>query len=274
VERLVRAHDEGVRRYQSPLREQSASRTRQAIVTAAHELFTAQGYAATSLADIAAAAGVARPTAFAAFGSKPALLRQVLDQALAGDDEPIPIAQRPWFQPVWQAWTPAAALDADAGVCTLINSRAARIFEVVRRAADQAPDIAELWDTLLRNRRAGARMVTEHAASLGPLAAGLDTDHATDILWIFNDPAHYDTLVARCGWPEPRYTSWLSSQIRHALLPAESSTNHGLPPDAGGASGHAVYHPRGRTNGGLPFATTAFRELTASAVTVVTRPRR
>ena len=207
------------RRYQSPLREQSARRTRGAIVAAAQELFTARGYAATSLADIAAAAGVARPTAFAAFGSKPALLRQVLDQALAGDDEPVPVAQRPWFQPVWEAATPAAVLDAYAGVCTLINGRAARIFEVVRRAADQAPEIAELWDTLLRNRRAGARMVAEHAAARGPLAHG--ADRATDILWVFNDPAHYDTLVSRCGWPEPDYTSWLSRQIRHALLPGD-----------------------------------------------------
>jgi AcrR family transcriptional regulator len=214
----VKTRDGGTakRRYQSPLREQSARRTRLAIVAAAQELFTARGYAATSLADIAAAAGVARPTAFAAFGSKPALLRQVLDQALAGDDKPVPVAQRPWFQPVWEATTPAAVLDAYAGVCTLINGRAARIFEIVRRAADQAPEIAELWDTLLRNRRAGARMVVEHAASRGPLALG--TDRAIDIVWVFNDPAHYDTLVSSCGWPEPDYTSWLSRQIRHALL--------------------------------------------------------
>lgn len=208
------------RRYRSPLREEGARRTRQAIVAGARELFTAGGYAATSLADIAAAAGVARPTAFAAFGSKAALLRQVLDQALAGDDEPIPVARRPWFRPVWDAATPAAVLDAYAGVCTLINGRCARLFEVVRRAADQSAEIAELWDTLQRNRRAGARMVVEHAASLGPLGAGLDIEQATDILWIFNDPAHYDTLVTGRGWPEARYTRWVSGQARHALLPA------------------------------------------------------
>jgi AcrR family transcriptional regulator len=208
------------RRYQSQVREESARRTRHAVVQAAHELFTARGYGATSLADIAAVAGVARPTAFAAFGSKPALLRQVLDQAFAGDDEPVPVAQRPWFRPVWDAATPAAALDAYARVCTLISGRAARIVEVTRRAADQAPELGELWDTLQRNRRAGARMVIEHAASLGPLAAGLDTGRATDILWIFNDPALYDTLVSACGWTESGYTTWLSSQIRHALLPS------------------------------------------------------
>jgi len=213
------------RRYQSPVRQESARRTRLAVVQAAHELFTARGYAATSLADIAAAAGVARPTAFAAFGSKPALLRQVLDQAFAGDDEPVPVAQRPWFRPVWDAPTPAAVLDAYARVCALINGRATRIVEVARRAADQAPELGELWNTLQRNRRAGARMVIRHAASRGPLAAGLGTDRATDILWIFNDPALYDTLVSGRGWPVPDYTTWLSSQIRHALLPADSTTS-------------------------------------------------
>ena len=207
------------RRYQSAVREHSARQTRQAIVAAAADLFTARGYAATSLADIAAAAGVARPTAFAAFGSKPALLRQVLDQALAGDDEPVPVAQRPWFRPVWDATTPADVLDAYAGAITLASVRAAPIFEVVRRASDHAAEIAELWDTLGRNRRTGARMVIDHAASLGPLAAGLDLDRATDILWVFNDPALYDALVAGRGWPEADFTSWLSGQIRHALLP-------------------------------------------------------
>ena len=96
------------RAYRSPLREQNARRTRQAVVAAATRLFVERGYAATSLASIAAAADVARPTAFAAFGSKPALLREALDQALAGDDEPVPVARRPWFQPVWKAATPGA----------------------------------------------------------------------------------------------------------------------------------------------------------------------
>lgn len=208
----------GRRQYRSPVREESARRTRQAVVKAAHELFTASGYATASLSEIAAAAGVARPTAFAAFGSKPALLREVLDQALAGDDEPVAVAQRPWFRPVWDARTAAAVLDAYARVCALINGRSARIVEVLRRAADQSAEVGELWDNLQNSRRAGARMVIEHAASRGPLAAGLDTDRATDIVWVFNDPAVYDALVSGCGWSAPQYTAWLSSQMRSAVL--------------------------------------------------------
>src|SRR4051812_35933483 len=100
------------RRYQSPVREEGARRTRQAIVAAAGDLFVERGYASTSLAEVAVAAGVARPTVFAAFGSKAALLQHVLDQALAGDDASVAVADRPWFRPVWDATTPVAVLDA------------------------------------------------------------------------------------------------------------------------------------------------------------------
>lgn len=207
------------RQYTSPTRSEGARRTRQAIVATAAVLFAERGYASTSLADIAAAAGVARPTVFAAFGSKGALLREALDQGLAGDDAPVPVADRPWFQPVWDATTPAAVFDAYADVCLVIARRAAPLFEAVRRAADDAPEAAELWNTLQDNRRAGASMVIAHAQRLGPLAAELDTDAATDILWIYNDPALYAALVLRQSWTEQAFRRWLATTMRRALLP-------------------------------------------------------
>lgn len=207
------------RQYQSVVRAEAARRTRQAIVAAARDLFVVRGYAATPLADIAAVAGVARPTVFAAFGSKPALLRQVLDQALAGDDAPVAVADRPWFRPVWDATTPGEVLDAYARVCVLIGSRAARLFEVVRRAADDTPEVAELWQTLGNNRRAGATMVLRHARTLGSLTPDLDPDRAVDILWFCNDPAHYAALVLERGWSESDFTRWLASTMRRGLLP-------------------------------------------------------
>ncbi|GIJ81142.1 regulatory protein, tetR family [Micromonospora phaseoli] len=207
------------RPYRSRVREESARRTRQAVVTAATELFVARGYTATSLADVAAAAGVARPTVFAAFGSKAALLRQVLDEALAGDDEPIPVAQRPWYRPVWDADSPTAVLDAYADVCTLIGGRTARVFETVRRAADGSSETAEVWQTLLRNRRFGARMVVERLVTLGPLRQGSDVERAIDEVWFYNDPAHYGALVHDLGWDEQTYRGWLARSMRYALLP-------------------------------------------------------
>ncbi|GAA1615338.1 MULTISPECIES: TetR/AcrR family transcriptional regulator [Kribbella] len=207
------------RPYRSAVRADSARRTRQAIVAAAGELFVAKGYAATSLAEVAEAAGVARPTVFAAFGSKAALLRQALDQALAGDDDPVPVAQRPWFQPVWQASAPADVLEAYAGVCVLIAGRAAPLFEAVHRAADDSPEAEELWQTLRDNRRAGAHMVLEHLLTVGSLTDGLDLGSAVDILAVFNDPAHYANLVLGRGWPEARFRGWLAAAMRSSLLP-------------------------------------------------------
>ncbi len=209
------------RPYRSALRAESARRTRQAIVETAGRLFVERGYTVTSLADIAAAAHVARPTVFAAYGSKVALLRQVLDQALAGDDAPVAVADRPWFRPVWDATTPADVLDAYAGVCLVIARRAAPLFEVVRRAADDAPEAAELWQTLQTNRRAGAAMVARRVGERGGFAPGLDLTAATDILWVFNDPGHYLALVSQCGWTEPAFTGWLAGMMRSGLLSPE-----------------------------------------------------
>jgi AcrR family transcriptional regulator len=209
---------EGRRPYRSAVREESARRTRRAVVTAAAELFTTRGYVATSLADVARAAGVARPTVFAAFGSKPALLARVLDEAISGDDEPLAVRDRPWFRPVWDAGEPAAVLDAYAGVCVLIARRAAPVFEAVRRAADAAPEVAGLWQRVLDNRVAGARMVLDHLVTVGTLRAGLPFERAVDALWALNDPAHHAALVGRRGWGEEEFRVWLAGQMRAALL--------------------------------------------------------
>ena len=206
------------RPYRSGVREEGARRTRRAIVEAAGQLFEQRGYRGTALSAVAAAAGVARPTVTAAFGSKPALLSEVVDEALAGDDDPVPVADRPWFRPVREAQTHHDLLAAYAQVCTLIDSRAARIFEVVRRAADESPQVADLWERTQRNRRAGAGIVVKQLRSLGPAPGWPGDERAVDVVWLFNDPAHYDTLVVHCGWPEPDFTAWLAVRMQEALL--------------------------------------------------------
>jgi AcrR family transcriptional regulator len=68
-----------------------------AVLRAARELFIARGYPATTIEEIAGRAGVSKPTVFAAVGSKQAILKQLRDIAVAGDDEPVPVAERPWY---------------------------------------------------------------------------------------------------------------------------------------------------------------------------------
>ena len=83
------------KRYTSEIRDEQARRTRRAIVTAAHDLFLAQGYAATTIDAVAQAAHVSRRTVFNSVGGKATLLRLALDWAIVGDDEPVPLAERP-----------------------------------------------------------------------------------------------------------------------------------------------------------------------------------
>ena len=218
------AASEGTRRYVSALRAESARRTRRAILDAAVSLFDAGGFAGASLQEIADLAGVARPTVTAVFGSKAAILKEAMDEALAGDDEPVPVAQRPWFRPVLDAATRGELFDAYAEVCCLIGARAAMLFEVCRRAADQGPETRAIWKTAVANRRLGAGMVAARLAEIESSAwpdGSSRRSRLIDGIWMLNDPSHYEALVTQRGWDEPSFTRWLSAHLHAAAATAQ-----------------------------------------------------
>lgn len=61
-------------------------------------------------------------------------------------------------------------------------------------------------------------MVVEQAARRGPLRPGLDPAGAVDLLWLYNDPAHYAALVLRRGWEPSAYRDWVAESLRHSVL--------------------------------------------------------
>jgi hypothetical protein len=137
-----------------------------------------------------------------------------MDEALAGDDEPVPVAQRPWFRPVLDAATRGELFDASAAVCCLIGARAAMLFEVCRRAADQGPETRAIWKTAVSNRRLGAVMVAARLAEIEPRVwpdGSSRRSRLVDGIWMLNDPSRYEALVTQRGWDEPSFTQWLSA---------------------------------------------------------------
>jgi AcrR family transcriptional regulator len=218
-DRMSEAVKSTPRAYHSPLREQQATATRTRIAVAAAELFATHGYARTSIEQIAAHAGVARPTVYAAFSGKPALLKHALDLHLAGDDAPIPVRERAWFQELLQQRDQHRTLELHARNNRHINQRVAPLYEAVRNAAAADPQIAELYATLKQQRLTGARIVAESVAALGTLRDNMDLDTASDLLWTFNDPTLWTNLVSDRGWPPDRYQSWLAHTMQQALLP-------------------------------------------------------
>lgn len=211
------------RPYSSPLRAQQADATRRAVLAAAFELFTTQGYGATTVDQIAARAGVSKPTVFSAVGNKQTVLSAVRDVAMVGDDEKLSMVQRPLAEQIRQESDPYRSLELMAGLFTSVNRRYARIDEVLRGAAHSGePGLRELWETSEQQRLTGARIWATALAAKGPLRDGVDLSTATDVLWLYMAPDQYQRLVHVRGWSDERFQRWLVDSLTGLLLPPRS----------------------------------------------------
>ena len=206
------------KRYASEVRDEQARRTRRAIVAAAHDLFVAQGYAATTIDGIAEAAHVSRRTVFNSVGGKAALLKLTLDWAVAGDDEPIAMADRPAVKAIRAEPDPRKALMLWVQTVSGVAARIAPIGEVLTAAADVDPAAAELLAEASRNRLFGATAFVRYLASLDGLADGLTEQRAADLCWALMDGHLYRLLVVQRGWSAQEFTRWLSGSLAAALL--------------------------------------------------------
>jgi AcrR family transcriptional regulator len=214
----VKKHPAVKRRYQSPLRRAQAQSTRLTIVEAAARLFIARGYVGTSMDDIAAAAGVGRATVFASVGGKAAILKTAYDIAIVGDDEPIPLPQRPWAIAVRNEPDPIRMIDAYAEMITDISGRVAPIYEAMRGAAGADPEVRLVWDAMRRERRGGAAGFVGFVVARDALRADVDRKRAGDVVWALNDPALYYLLVHEMAWTPAQFRSWLAETLKAQLL--------------------------------------------------------
>jgi AcrR family transcriptional regulator len=211
------------RNYSSPLRERQASVTRRAVLDAARELFIAQGYGATTVEQIAQRAGVSKPTVFSAVGNKQMVLRAVRDAAIAGDDEPVPVARRPATDRIRAEPDQRRAMRLLAQHLAGVGSRYAEVNEVLHAAADGGEEgLRELWQTEEDQRLTGARFWVEVLTSKGPLRPGLRHDDAVDVMWLLMSPDNYYRLVHRRRWTPGKYQRWLTATLTQLLLPDHS----------------------------------------------------
>jgi AcrR family transcriptional regulator len=206
------------RAYDSPLRRAQAATTRRAVIDAATRLFIERGFVATSVEDIATAAGVSRATVFTSVGGKGTVLKTAYDVALVGDDEPVPMPQRPWAQGVRLATTAEAMLDAYADLVLVVTGRVGPITEAIRGAASADPEVLEVWHKIQEERRIGAGNIVRFAMERGGIREGLDPEAAADVVWLLTDPSLYVRLVIERGWAPRAYRDWLASTLETQLL--------------------------------------------------------
>ena len=204
--------------YVSDLRARQAGQTRRTIIDAAATLFVAHGYGGTTIDAIAAAARVGRKTVFNAVGGKPDCLKLAIDWAIAGDDEPVPIMQRPRVRASMQAEDARWILRDYAEQYTQGASRAAALFEVLGDVAGLDETLRALHDDLERQRTLGMTNLAGHLDLRQSLRRGLTVPDAAQLLCVYTDTTVYQRLVARHGWPPARFVGWLADTLIAQLI--------------------------------------------------------
>lgn len=207
------------RTYTSTLRAEQARLTQRRIVDAAHRLFVEQGYGPTTMAAVAAAAGVSAQTVYNAFGSKPALLKRVYDVVLGGDDEDIPLAQRPEVKAMYADTDPERFLRAYAALGRQLNERLGPLVLVaLAGAAAGDPDLTAHVRTINGERLIGTGMVARRVDELGALRPDLTVDAARDRVWTLNSIEVWDLLTGVRGWSGDEYEQWIGEAMCAAVL--------------------------------------------------------
>ena len=204
--------------YHSPRRQAAARETRRLITAAATRLFIERGYAATSMRDIAATAEVAEKTLYLTFGSKADLLRAVADQAVTGDDEPVPVAERRWFQDLLAASDSRQVLQEWVEHQERALHRLSDLIETVRAAANSDPEIAALYREKRDELITDARHIATALAARGDLREKLTVTEAADHLNAITGPELHRVLVIDRGWTPERYRAWTRRNLENYLL--------------------------------------------------------
>jgi AcrR family transcriptional regulator len=211
------------RSYDSPRRREQAAATRREILGAARRLFEAQGYGATSMAAIAAEAGVALKTVYSAFETKGGVLRALWNLLLRGDSEDVPVMNRAWYREVLDEPDAARQLQLNARNSRAVKERIAAVLDVIRHAAEVDEETAALWSRIQSDFYDNQRAVVQSLDEKGALRDGLDVARASDLLWTLNHPDVWQLLVAQRGWTPAQYERWFAAAAGEQLLRSASA---------------------------------------------------
>lgn len=206
------------RRYNSPRRAEQAATTRREILEAADRLLDERGYGTTTMAALAAEAGVALKTVYLSFETKSGVLRALWNLRLCGDRDDVPIAQKQWYREVLDEPDPERQLRLNARNSRRAKLRIANVLNVIRAASPLDSDIAALWEGIQSEYHGNQRAIVESVADKEALRPELDVERATDILWTINHPDVWHLLVAERGWTPDEYEQWTADSACSQLL--------------------------------------------------------
>jgi AcrR family transcriptional regulator len=211
------------RTYDNSRRAEQARATRRRIIEVARELLLTQGYATTTIAQVAKAAGVSSETVQKGFGTKAALAKAVYDVTLVGDDEPVPLQERPEFQAVVAESDPVRKLAAYGAIGRMLWERLGPLIAVLMQGAQAGePDLVAFVATVRRESYLGASGLVADLAERGALRRGLSVEQARDELWLLIQPELWLLLLGERGWTLDAVQAWFTRTASAALLAERS----------------------------------------------------
>ena len=206
------------RRYISDQRDAAARQTRSRILDAAEQELIRHGYHAMTIASLARAAGVSPQTIYNSVGGKAAVVKALYDVRLAGDDEPVPMGERPELLRVLDQPNVAATLHGYIALGRAMYSRIGPILGALLADGPGADaDLKAFMDTIETERRVGNTSIVEHIDAKFGLPAQLSAEGAVDILWVATSFDLADRLVRRCGWSLDAYEQWVAEIVITSL---------------------------------------------------------
>ena len=203
------------RRYRSTLREAHAARTRADITAAARELFESRGFAGTTVAEIAARAGVSPQTVYGAFGSKAKLARAVVEQM----EESADAAQ--WRQRIAVERDPRKILQAFAEWTSAFFTASRPQLSIARDVTAEMEEMAAEGDA---RRRAALTALVGRLVDDGAVRRDLTLDAAVDRAWLLTGLETYLNATTGCGWSPDDHAAWLGETLAQQLLEPVDAT--------------------------------------------------
>jgi AcrR family transcriptional regulator len=207
------------RRYDSARRTEQARQTRAAVVETAQRLFLRDGFAATTIAAIAAEARVSVETIYKSFGGKPGLVRAICDAALAGEG-PVPAETRSDHMQANEP-DPRKIIRGWGELTAEVAPRISPILLLVRSAASADPEMAGLREEIDAARLSRMTSNARNLAAAGHLRDDVTVKQAGEVMWTYSSPELYEMLVLSRDWPVRRYGAFIAEAMIAALLPSE-----------------------------------------------------
>lgn len=199
------------RPYSSSLREEQALQTRLRVRRAARELFAAQGFASTTIAQIARSAGVSAATVYAAFESKAGIVVAMLEEL----EEDVGIG--PQLESVFAELDPGTQLREYVAVHCHLFAEGSDILRAAMRAVEDS-DVAALVEAGDNHRRQAIDALVARWQVAGALRSGLTRRQASDRLWLLTTVEGFLNAVHRLGWTHRQYETWLVELAQREML--------------------------------------------------------